>query len=109
MLSSEAYALTRLILARQMLICRAIELDTKAEVLTVAGPAAASWETFREVGAELALIPALLENLEVEIAAAQGRLSAVSHTSGHLPPLFPSSLDKFTDLLPQLNGHPRAV
>jgi hypothetical protein len=81
MLSSEAAALTRLILARQMLICRALELDTKAEVLAVTGPAVCSWETFHAVYAELALIPGLLENLDREIAAAQRRVHAVCPTA----------------------------
>jgi hypothetical protein len=80
MLSSEADALTRLILARQTLICRALELDTKAEVL-VAGPAVSSWETFHAVYAELALIPGLLENLHREIAAAQRRVNAMCPTA----------------------------
>jgi hypothetical protein len=75
-LSSEADALTRLVLARQMLICRALELDTRAEVLTVTGPAVCSWEAFHAVYAELALVPGLLENLDVEISAAQRRLKA---------------------------------
>jgi hypothetical protein len=81
MLSSEAAALTRLILARQMLICRALELDTKAEVLTVTGPAASSWETFHAMYTELALIPGLLENLDREIAAAQRRVNAMCPTT----------------------------
>jgi hypothetical protein len=81
MLSSEAAALTRLILARQMLICRALELDTKAEVLTETSPAVCSWETFHAVYAELALIPGLLENLDREIAAAQRHVDAVCPTA----------------------------
>jgi hypothetical protein len=76
MLSYEADALTRLILARQMLICRALELDIEAEVLAVTGPAVCSWETFHAVYAELALVPGLIENLDVEISVAQRRLKA---------------------------------
>jgi hypothetical protein len=76
-LSSEADELTRLILARQTLICRAIELDSKSEVLIMAAPAVCSWEAFHAVYAELALIPGLLENLDLEITAARRRLNAV--------------------------------
>jgi hypothetical protein len=80
MLSSEAHNLTRLLLARQTLICRATELDAQLEVATLT-PEVYCWQTFAEMKAEAALLPALLLNLNNEIEAARRRLYAVSPAS----------------------------
>jgi hypothetical protein len=88
-LSSEALALTRLILARQSLICEAIELDARYEVLAVLASAHAEVacatgcngdcaDPLQAVHAALMLMPALLDHLELEIAIAWIRLEEVS-------------------------------
>lgn len=89
MLSSEGSKLARLILARHTLICKAIELDTKYELLAqidthirgedgttrVHGPFDRSR---RRMQAELVLVPALVDDLEAQIECARLRLDSVS-------------------------------
>jgi hypothetical protein len=88
MLSSEGSKLARLILARHSLICKAIELDTKYELLTEMdarirngggvqryhGPFDRSR---RRMQAELVLVPALVDDLEAQIERARLRLDTV--------------------------------
>jgi hypothetical protein len=92
MLSSEGSALARLILARQTLICRALELDATFEVLALIDsvrddgsatvtptedPAFFS-RPRRRLAAELVLLPALIAHLEGQIELGWRRLDEVS-------------------------------
>ena len=90
MLSSEGSTLTNLILARQTLICCAIELDARYEALLAIecaqGDAAAPIEndraslspSRRRAEAELVVLPALIDDLEGQIGRAWRRLDKVS-------------------------------
>lgn len=88
MLSSEGSKLTRLILSRHTLICKAIELDTKYELLAQIDAqvrydhaAARVHRSFdrrrRRMQAELILVPALVDDLEGQIECARLRLDSV--------------------------------
>ena len=90
MLSSEGSTLTNLILARQSLICCAIELDARYETLLaidgarhplpeVAEAERASFSrSRRRVEAELVILPSLIDDVEGQIARAWRRLDTVS-------------------------------
>jgi hypothetical protein len=92
MLSQEASSLTRLILMRHSLACRAVELDVELEVLALlqSVPDPALGERARidadkrlssrveDARAEAALLPGLLARLEIRIRAAWGRLHRAS-------------------------------
>ena len=88
MLSSEGSKLARLILARHTLICKAIELDTKYELLSqidarvrsddgVQRPHGAFERSRRRMRAELVLVPALVNDVEAQIERARLRLDTV--------------------------------
>jgi len=92
MLSSEGSTLSRLILARHTLICRAIEVDLQFEVLALvesaqtassyadaASPAQKSFSHTRQrLSAELAALPALIADLDGQLDRAWQRLHTVS-------------------------------
>jgi hypothetical protein len=88
MLSSEGSTLTSLILARQSLICCALELDARYEAMlaiadarSAAAPAPASDPaacTRRRAEAELTVLPSLIADLEGQIGRAWRRLDTVS-------------------------------
>jgi hypothetical protein len=89
MLSSEGSTLTSLILARQTLICCAIELDARYEALLAIegvradGPKAPKTEpslspSRRRAEAELVVLPSLIDDLEGQIDRAWRRLDTVS-------------------------------
>ena len=92
MLSSEGSVLARLILARQTLICRTLELDAQFEVLALIesvqadspGSAAATEDPAsfskprRRLAIELVLLPALIVELEDQIERGWRRLDEVS-------------------------------
>ena len=89
MLSSEGSTLTRLILARQSLICCAIELDARYEALLAIESARKEYASVpegereispskRRAAAELVLLPSLIEDLEGQIARAWRTLDRVS-------------------------------
>jgi hypothetical protein len=90
MLSSEGSTLTNLILARQTLICCALELDARYEALLaietaqddggapVEGQGAASSPSRRRAEAELVMLPSLINDLEGQIGRAWRRLDTVS-------------------------------
>ena len=92
MLSSEGSTLTRLILARHILICRAIESDAHFEVLELiesaqgvrsdSHPRTMARGLFiqsqNRLLAELVLLPALVDDLEGQIERAWRRLDRVS-------------------------------
>ena len=90
MLSSEGSTLTNLILARQTLICCAIELDARYEALlaieaaqgdsaaTVEGGNAPFSQSRRRAEAELVVLPSLIDDLEGQIGRAWRRLDKVS-------------------------------
>jgi hypothetical protein len=92
MLSSEGSTLSRLILARHTLICRAIELDLQLEVLALveaaqnatsysesaAPPEQSVRPTHQQLSAELALLPALIADLDSRLDSAWQRLHSVS-------------------------------
>lgn len=92
MLSSEGSTLSRLILTRHTLICRAIEVDLQLEVLALvetaqnassyaesAAPAQQSFGDTREsLRAERAVLPALIAELDGQLDRAWQRLHSVS-------------------------------
>ncbi len=92
MLSSEGSILTRLILARQTLVCRAIELDLQFEVLalvesmqdacsdahTATDARTTTTQSRKELSAELSLLPERIEDLDRQIERAWHRLDRVS-------------------------------
>jgi hypothetical protein len=92
MLSQEASSLTRLILTRHSLFCRAVELDVELEVLALLqtapdlslGPQAQIDADQRldvrvdDALAESALLPALIAGLEGRISGAWARLHRAS-------------------------------
>jgi hypothetical protein len=89
MLSSEGSTLTRLILARQTLICCAIELDARYEALLAIEAARVDGAIAPDTGssrscsrrraeAELVVLPSLIDDLEGQIDRAWRRLDTVS-------------------------------
>jgi len=92
MLSSEGSTLSRLILARHTLICRAIEVDLQLEVLALvesaqnassysdaSSPVQKSFRRTRQrLSAEVAVLPALIEDLDGQLDRAWQRLHTVS-------------------------------
>jgi hypothetical protein len=89
MLSSEGSTLTSLILARQTLICCALELDARYEaLLTLEGFQKGATEapetdavanpTRRRAEAELVVLPSLIDDVEGQIDRAWRRLDRVS-------------------------------
>ena len=92
MLSSEGSTLSRLILARHTLICRAIEVDLQLEVLALVeavqnatsypdalSPAQQSFRHTRQrLSAEVAVLPALIQELDGQLERAWERLHTVS-------------------------------
>ena len=89
MLSTEGSTLTRLILARQTLICCAIELDARYEAMLAIEAARdsankdpeadpSSSPTRRRAEAELTVLPSLIKDLEGQIDRAWKRLDKVS-------------------------------